>query len=83
MSHGMEMPRVSVANVLNHDIMLHIDLWLSRQYRIYLHRMYQCKQTEASHVGWQLEDRIGVMKLYLYGYPRQIQAVFILRLSSQ
>ena len=48
---------------------LHTDLWQSHQFRISRHRMHLCKQVEAAHMGWQLEEDIGIMKIYIHWCP--------------
>ena len=59
--------------------MLHIDLWQSRLSGIPQHRMHLCKQAEAdSGVDSEkneLEEGIGVMKLYIHVYQRQIRSI--------
>ena len=57
-----------------------IDICQSRQSGISLHRMHLCKQIDyhktskmwvkADCMSWQLEERVGVMKLYIHRYPQ-------------
>ena len=60
--------------------MLHIDLWQSCQSGITLHRMHQCKQAEAAHVGWQPEEWLVPWN---YIYIGTLRSVSDTRLGSQ
>ena len=64
--------------------MLYIDLWQSRQSKISLTGYSSCgtkwlpenrwcvgSPQEASHVGWQPEECMVVMTLYIHEHPRQ------------
>ena len=60
---------------LNDDYVI-VAYWQSRQLGISVYRIHSCKQTDnqktsnmwvlVDHVGWQVEEWLGVMKLYIH-----------------